>query len=839
MFHRWFVRFALICAVASVASANSALMSSAEEDRYANAPLVFEPNHGQTDEKVAFLARCNGYNLFLTAREVVLSLRSPNNRGVSMRLVGANPRSVIEGLDALPSQSHYFIGADGNRWHSNIPNFARAAYREIYPGIDLVFYGKQRELEYDFIVAPDADPKLIRLTFAGVDNLELANGELVLHVNRGQIAQRAPQIYQMVDGERRAVEGGYRRTGRRQVGFEIAAYDKTRPLIIDPVLSFSTYLGGAGVDDARAVAVDSDGSAYVTGTTDSANFPTAAPRQAANAGSTDVFVSRFNAAGTQLIYSTYLGGSAADTGNGIAVDRDGNAFIAGATQSSNFPLANARQATAGGGGDAFIFKLSPTGGALLFSSYLGGNASDVANGLALDDSGNPYVAGITASTNFPLANPLQATPGTGFVTKLNSAGNTLFYSTYLAGASNNAIAVDSAGNAYITGTAGSGFVTTPGAFQTTLVASDAFVTKLNGAGNALAYSTLYGGVPNVSGLGIAVDTAGNAYITGFLLRSSIPLVNPVQSGPNAPVSGFVAKFNAAGSGLIYSTFLGGSLTGSRPNTAIAVDRAGNAHVTGGVASSGFPVSNPVQPSPSDPTNGYGFVTKLNAAGALVYSTFLGGGGDQGQGIALDSTGSAYVVGSTRSTNFPTANAFQPTPGGGGDAFVTKLGVAATTATLTSSENPSIFGQAITLTAAVTGAPPITGAVTFKDGATTLGTMNLNASFQATLTTSALAQGNHTITAEYASDANNGPSVSSALVQTVNAAPGDGAPSPPPTPAPSPPPPTPAPAPAPDGGGGGGCTIGSTGAFDPTLLLAMAVLAYVRRRSRTIRRGRAS
>ena len=655
-------------------------------ESYARLPLSFEANRGQMDSDVKFFSRGNGYCIFMTPTEAVLTLgggSSPQPKGPKLResilaldpsvvaarprrtavlrvkLAGANPKPQLTGEDELPGKVNYFIGNDPRKWRTNIGTYAKVRYREVHPGIDLVHYGNQRQLEYDFVVAPGADPKAIRLGFEGAEKMEIdARGDLLLHTPEGDVRQHKPLIYQESDGTRTEVSGGYSLSRRNQVSFEVGKYDRGRPLIIDPTLSYSTYLGGSGSDVGNAIAVDSARNAYVTGATGSTDFPIASPFQAAIGGSSDAFVTKLNATGSALVYSTYLGGSSSDYGLGIAVDSAGNAYVVGDTNSTNFPTASPFQAAIGGSYDAFVTKLNATGLALVYSTYLGGNINDVAAGIAVDSAGNAYVTGYTASTNFPTASPFQAAIGgasDAFVTKLNATGLVLLYSTYLGGSSDDVaagIAVDSAGNAYVAGSAGSTNFPTTSSFQAASGGgvNDAFVTKLNATGSALAYSTYLGGNSYDSAYGIAVDSAGNAYVTGTTLSTNFPTASPIQA-----------------------THGGGE------NDA--------------------------------------FVTKLNATGsALVYSTYLGGNSyDSAQGIAVDSAGNAYVAGDTESTNFLTASPFQAATGGGSqDAFVTKISI--TPVPAITGLNPSrriSGGRAFTLT--VVGRDFVSGATVRWNG----------------------------------------------------------------------------------------------------------------------------
>jgi Beta-propeller repeat len=690
---------------------------------YGRLPLSFEANRGQADAQVKFLSRGSGYSLYLTSTEAVLRLRKPasQDRGptgmeqaaapehssalIRMRLAGANSLVRVEGLEELPGKSNYLIGNDPSRWRTNVPTYAKVRCENVYPGIDLVYYGNQQQLEYDFVVSPRADLRVIRLAFEGCEKMRInGQGDLVLETEGGEVCLHRPVVYQEVGGARQSVGGNYVIQRGLQVGFEVARYDAGKPLIIDPTLSYSTYLGGSSADQGFAIAVDSSGNAYVTGWTTSTDFPAAgAPFQTANGFPTtsDAFVTKLNAAGSGLIYSTYLGGSFNDYGSGIAVDSAGNAYVTGYTTSTDFPTMNPYQAAHGGDGgenDAFVTKLNATGSALVYSTYLGGSDEDWGCAIAVDSSGDAYVTGATVSPgsatpaqNFPTtSHAFQSThPSTAlraaFVTEFNAAGSALIYSTYIGGSGDEGgtgIAVDSSGNAYVTGftsttSSSNGWPASTGGFQKTFGGVvDAFVTKFNPGGSgtkSLVYSTYLGGTGADSASMIALDSSGDAFVVGSTSSSDFPTKNPLQAANRGSLDAFVTEIDPGATGtksFVYSTYLGGS--GTDAATGIALDSSGNIYVTGYTASADFPLSNSFQAVRAG--NFDAFLTKLNATGsALAYSSYLGGNDSEyGSGIAVDSLGNAYVTGTTRSTNFHTVNAFQPAGGGDFDAFVTKV-----------------------------------------------------------------------------------------------------------------------------------------------------------------------
>ena len=694
------------------------------QERYGKLPLSFEGNQGQTDHRVNFISRGSSYSLFLTPTEAVLRLRiadrrsrnelkkglaarsltkpsNPKSSVLRMKFVGANAEPQVLGVDELPGKSNYFIGNDPTKWRTNVPSYAKVKYMGVYPGVDLVYYGNQQHLEYDFVVAPGADPTAIKLALEGVRQMRVdARGDLVLRTSGRDVRWQEPIIYQEIDGVRRKVAAGYVVKARRQVGIRVGAYDPSRPLIIDPILDYSTYLGGSDNDVGLSIAVDGAGSAYVTGTTSSTDFPTTeAAVQTTNAGDNDVFVTKLDATGSALVYSTYLGGSVGDPslglhgtdeGYGIAVDGAGCAYVTGHTLSGDFPTtALAFQTTnAGSYSDAFVTKLNATGSALVYSTYLGGSFADIALGIAVDGAGSAYVTGATNSTDFPTTiGAFQTTSdstsnGDGFVTKLNANGTALIYSTYLSGSGYEVsfgIAVDGVGSGYVTGyTNSTDFPTTAGAYQTSYAGiTDVFVTKLDPTGSALVYSTYLGGSNGEYAYEIAIDLGGSAYVTGQTFSTDFPTtagaVRTTYAG--GVCDAFVTKLSPIGSALVYSTYLGGSA--GDLTRGIAVDGAGSAYLTGLTESLDFPTTIGALQTTHGGGAGDAFMTRLDLNGtALTYSTYLGGSDfDAAYGIAVDGAGSAYVVGLTSSTNFPTTpGALQTTNAGGfADAFVTKIG----------------------------------------------------------------------------------------------------------------------------------------------------------------------
>ena len=669
---------------------------------YGNLPMAFEANQGQTDAQVKYLSRGLGHTLFLTSTEAVLSLREGSRqepalssanpetlprrplRGLEsavlrMKLQGANSNADVSAHDELLGKSNYFIGSDPRNWRTNVGLFSKIRYANVYPGVDLIYYGHQGELEYDFVLQPGTSPEKIRLEIAGAKRLRLEHGDLVLTIPSGNVRLRSPHIYQEANGDRHQVRGGYVISSKGEVGFEVAAYDHRRELVIDPVLAYATYLGGSSTDHFHSIAVDSVGNAYVAGDTSSIDFPTANPIQPTNAGGElDAFVTKFNRDGTALIYSTFLGGSWLDTISGIAVNSSGEVYVVGWTFGPDFPTKNAFQSTSGGSVDTFVAKINATGSALAYSTYLGGTSADFGRAIAVDSVGNAYVTGFTYSSDFPTKNAFQsANAGSydAFVSKVSPDGSTLVYSTYLGGTGEEqctGIAVDSAGNAYIAGATQSTDFPTKNAIQASFGGglNDVFVAKFTPTGDALTYSSYLGGIGTDYGTAIASDSGGNAYVVGLTNSSNFPISNALQRTLAGAEDGFVTKLNPSGSALVYSTYLGG--TGSDAGNGVAVDSIGDAYVTGVTSSSDFPILNPIQSTIQG--RGDAFVTEINPLGtAFVYSTYLGGQGNaSGTSIAVDSARSAYITGSTTSQFAITPVAFQQALATPNHGFVAKV-----------------------------------------------------------------------------------------------------------------------------------------------------------------------
>ncbi len=659
------------------------------------ASLSFEANHGQTDHEVKFLARTARYTLFLTANEGVFAFHTGPTAPVSivrMKLLNESFTNAV-GSAALDAKSNYFIGSDPKKWLRNVPLYGEVHYSGVYPGTDLIFYGNEKQLEYDFAVAPGGDPGRISLGFegdGGPARLRITReGDLVIGVRPGEIRFRKPIVYQASNsraGQRQLIDGRFVLRGQGRIGFAVGPYDRTKDLVIDPVLTYSTYLGGKDDEGIFGIKLDAKGNIYLAGETSSINFPTEGAFQDKLGGYYDGFISKFDPTGSRLIYSTYLGGSAYDHCAALALDPSGDAYVTGITQSLDFPIANAFQSTLRGTGNAFISRLDPTG-QLLFSSFLGGSGLDQGEDIALDKHGNAYVTGGTNSPDFPVTPGAYATAcdrgsnagqclGDAFVAKIS--GSKLVYSTFLGGTAQEngqGIAVDRSGAAYITGQTLSSDFPLKNPFQSSLAGpANVFVTKLNPSGDALEFSTYLGGNGFDAGFAVALDVFNEIYITGFTGSSNFPLEHPFQSAPKAPgTHGFLTKFAWTGQTLSYSTYLSGS--SSDYAWRITVDALGEASVIGFTSSTDFPVVNALQPKYGG-GNTDAFVSKFDPIGRPEYSTYLGGKGDEyGYAINADMAGNVWVGGSTSSRDYPLVRAFQKEYAGGPfDAFLTKISI---------------------------------------------------------------------------------------------------------------------------------------------------------------------
>ena len=654
-------------------------------------PLAFEENQGQSAEGVRYLAHGGKFTLFLTDSGPAVSFSKDGAEPANIQLhwLGAqDTKAVAEEKQA--GVANYFVGRDEKDWHTNVPTFARVRYREVYPGVDVLFHGSNHDLEYDVVVKPGADPRQVGFRIDGAKTSLDGEGNLVLHTASGDLLQHRPVLYQVVDGQKKEVQGSYDLEDGR-VDFKVGGYDRSRELVIDPTLTYSTFVGGNNIDFGWSVAIDSSNSAYVFGDTGSTNYPIKNAYQSTRkvSGGTVLFITKFAPNGGSLVYSTYFGGACQP--GGLAVDRFGAAYFDAYCDPKNVPgkiLGSPDMTTFQG----VIAKLNPAGNTLAYSLIFGGQNGAVPQAIALDSTQHAYATGTTASVDFPTtAGAYQASSGgssnNSFVVKAAADGSGFAYSTYFPGGFAYGIAVDKSGAAYITGNTDGNIPTTPGAFQTTKPAftpcdpgdktcqnsSDAFVTKFNPAGSALVYSTYVGGKNEDEAYGITVDANNDAYITGQTFSTNFPTTLGAfrRTLPCCfNLVAFVTKLNSTGSALSYSTFLGGS--GGSSGKSIAVNTSGQAFVTGS-AGTNFPLKNPIQSTYGG--NGDSFVSKLYATGGgLLWSTYLGGSNDDfAQSIRLDGAGNPYITGWTSSADFQTTSgAYRPHPQGQQDGFLVKI-----------------------------------------------------------------------------------------------------------------------------------------------------------------------
>jgi hypothetical protein len=639
-------------------------------------PLFFMENHGQAPAGVRLMAKGSGITAYFSPSEV---LYRGGRRSVRIEFAGAN-YSIPEGTGEMPGRANFLRGQP-EEWVTGVSLFRGVVYRNLYPGIDLRYGAEGRNLKSEFAVAPGSDPSVILIRYVDTYGLRMGPaGELLIPVDGRDLREEEPTLYQDYGGQRVTVEGRFVLGGAGTVRLEVGPYDRSLPLIVDPSLSYSTLLDGSSPSAANALAVDANGSAYITGFTSAYNFPTVSPEQNVNAGGNEVFVAKLNVAGTGLVYCTYIGGSGDDRGYGIAVDSTGSAYITGSTTSRNFPTRYPLQPAMLGGKSAFVLKLSPSGSALVFSTYLGGSGSDAGNGIALDLSANAYIVGDTTSLNFPASGLQKGNKGGQdvFVASINSSGTSLLYSTYLGGSGTDhgaAIAVDSSGGAYVTGSTFSIDFPVANAFQTAIGGGqDAFVARLAPGGSALTFSTYLGGSGGTvgnpeAGQGIALDSQGSVYVAGVTPSANFPILSALQPSLDAGLDAFVTKLSSTGI-LVYSTYFGGS--GIDEANAIAVDNNGRAFVVGYSASTDLPIIGGFQSSNGGDYDA--FIAELSASGSsLVWSSYLGGSSsDTATAVALDPTGNLYVAGWTLSTNFPLVNPYQSVNTDNYAAFVTKI-----------------------------------------------------------------------------------------------------------------------------------------------------------------------
>jgi uncharacterized repeat protein (TIGR01451 family) len=758
------VSLLLIAATQFAQSANLAA-PTATVKTFGHIPLSFEPNRGQTNPQARFVAHGQGYSLFLTPSEAVLSLQSlqkedvlhhpikddnPISAVLRLQLLNANTSPAISGQDKLPGYSNYLIGKDESKWVTRIPQYGKVEYSQIYPGIDLLYYGNQRQLEYDFVVAPGADPNAIAFQVQGTDKVELgARGQLTMHLQKTALELQKPVVYQQVNGERRQVAANYILQGDGRVSFALGTYDSTLPLVIDPILTYSSYLGGSGNDSASAVAVDSTGSAYITGQTASVDFPSAGAYQPTNRG-LNAFLTKMSTDGTAVVFSTYLGGTdttcGGDRGNSVALNAINEPFVAGRAFSTDFPVTfKGYQRTGGGcngsgvGGSGFVTHFAADGTTLKWSTYLGGQANLPTNILSIAisaSSNNAYVTGYDQSGTLATAGTFQTTLDAAgdqgaFVSEFTTDGAHLLFSTYVRATTSgsvigNSIALDRNGNSYITGAAQTtSLPLTPGAFQKTFGGglSDAFVTKVNTIGTQLIYSSYLGGSDTTQmeyGSQIVVEFTFGAYVVGTTGSTNFPttLGSLQPTYPGGATNAFVARVASDGTRLNFSTFLGGSQGSTGVGIGIypilvngklqTCKSPCNLVVYGNTTSTNFPTHNPMQ------STGDLFLTTLDGFGVTIpgYSTLLGSpSGDTATGLATDANIRAYITGTTTSLSYPTtAGALETSyAGGGSDGFISKVAMSSDlVVTQTASPVPAITGQNLTYTITITDNGPDNG-----------------------------------------------------------------------------------------------------------------------------------
>jgi hypothetical protein len=632
-----------------------------------NLPLFFEANQGQTSPHARYLSRGAGHVLWLSDSDAILKFKTTGAvDSVSLRWVGAQ-RVTPTAEDPQAGRSNYLVG-DPSKWKTGVPHFGRVRYRAIYPGIDLVFYGKQSRLEYDFIVAPGADTSKIRLQFDGAHRLSLDSGDLLIRTRGSDLRQLRPVAYQETAAGRRYIPAEYVIASADQVRLKLGDYDKTHPLVIDPVITWTASITGSNFDLGEAIAVDSAGNSYVAGQTESANLLQGSNRNRTYAGGRDAFVAKINAAGTAFTYVTFLGGGGVDAAHGIAVDSQGNAVVAGETTSSPaafpaspFPLLNAIDSTHGGGGlpDAFVTKLNSAGSGFVFSTFIGGTLRDVGRAVTVDSAGMIYAAGFSNSTDLTgTSGGYQGgvSIGDAFVTKLTPAG-ALGYSVYQGGSKDDTgvgIAADQNGNAYVTGETDSPGLPAQG-FQPSLRGSrDGYIAKLNSTGVRQFWAYLGGSGEDVLNA-IALDSAGNIYVVGDTVSTDLPMVRPLQSKTGGGIDGFIAKLDPSGSAVVFSSYIGGASEDRA--TSIAMESNGSPIVAGYTLSSNFPVVNSVKPAFQGFTDAY-VIKYTPANNARYFSTLIGDAkAELVYGVAVNTAGDVYITGTTE----PSANLSAPGP----------------------------------------------------------------------------------------------------------------------------------------------------------------------------------
>jgi uncharacterized protein (TIGR03437 family) len=734
----------------------------------------FEINVGQADSSYSFVASGRAQAILLSGSEAVFHLKATKSaepRTVHAALMGARPGAEAKAEGPLSGRVNYLIGNDPRRWHTDVPTFGRVRFTNVYPGIDVAYHGNRGDLETDFIVQPGADPQAIRIHFEGADQVGLAKDfSLETRAGARTLRWKKPTLYQTADsGALKAVEGNFKLGKDGVLGFEVGVYDTSKPLVIDPVLTYSTYFGTSATDGAARVVADASGNSYIVGSSAAVQFPvtTGTFFNSVNGKQGTVLIAKVAADGKSMVYETHIGGSNGDLGWGIAIDSAGNVYLTGLTASSDFPVVpssnNLTSKNPSDPANCFISKLNSAGNALVYSMVMGGTSLDGCSSIGVDSSGNAYVVGVTDSSDLPLVNAIQTTfpaPSFGsasdciFAAKLNPDGVKLLYSTYFGGSGHNiptSLAVDTSGNSYFTGfTTSFSFPVSQGALQTSLGGSggqnysifstgDAFAVKLNSAGQKV-YATYLGGSKDDIGVGIAIDSKGNAYIGGATLSADFPVQNAFQASYHGAGGdtfanggdGFVTELDPTGSKILFSSYLGGSADDRV--LGIAVDPNSNIYLTGHTISLDFPTAGQAPQSAYAGDNstvfrtGDAFLAEVDGSSHMItFSTYLGGsGGDWAGGVAIDGAGGVIIAGGTSSANFPTSTGSYQAKYGGtdpgfantpvGDAFIAKYGGAVSPVSIAGVANAASYvggaiapGEALFIAGTSIGPPALAGA----------------------------------------------------------------------------------------------------------------------------------
>jgi uncharacterized protein (TIGR03437 family) len=702
------------------------MLATASVFAAANLPLYFEPNQGQADSRVDFLSRGNGVTSYLNSREAVFSV---NGSPVRMLLKGAGLTGP-EGADRLPGTSSYFRGSDQAKWRVGIPQFGKVQYRGVYPGIDVVYYGSQGTLEYDFQIAPGADPSKIRIGYAGASRLRIdERGDLILSTKTGDMVQKKPVVYQERDGVRTEIAAAYR-LGRGTVTLKIGDYDRSRALVVDPVLKYATFFGGPGGGGAQKVKVDAAGNVYMGGVLAMPQSDSDPFSSVANSGSQELAVIKFSPAQNAILFVAHLGTSGMNYMDGFNIDSAGAMYLSGRATTPDIPLVNpilkqGTSSTAFFALSAFFTKIAADGKSIVYSTYFDGNSgSDAIYGIAVDANGNAYLAGLSNSSDFPVLNTLYppGAPNNAFLAEISQSGSLIFSTVYPMVVAK-CLALDGAGGVYIAGSAAPSFFVTKNSIQPTSAFAEpkAGAVKFSADGQTVVYSTMFGGSYGEQINGCAADPQGNLYVAGITESADFPLVNPVQNHPGYGEDVFVSIVNPQGNALTFSTYLGGN--GDDIPIDLTIDAAGIIYVVGSTESSDFPVLNPAPTSVAkisgERTPYYGFVSAFAPGGqSLLYSMLVGGSvEDIAWGVATDAAGNVYIAGQSESPDFPvTSGAYQKTNGGQWDEFLLILGpdAASQIPTITSTPQVVTFFSAF---GAASGPAPQTVALTAPAGVT--------------------------------------------------------------------------------------------------------------------------